>query len=108
MKMMTKELEAAFLAQGSTEGKKEEEITVLAHFFTGAGAWDWWATEYKDGMFFGLVSGFEVELGYFSLQELEENSCNVRPLGGVERDLYWSTKSLAEVRHEAMKRRGEV
>lgn len=104
--MMTKELEAAFLAQGLTEGKKEEEITVLAHFFTGA--WDWWATEYKDGMFFGLVRGFEVELGYFSLQELEENSCNVRPLGGIERDLYWSPKSLAEVRQETMKRRGVV
>ena len=46
----------------------------------------------------GLVRGFEVELGYFSLDELDANSCNVKPLGGVERDLYWRPKSLAEVR----------
>lgn len=105
MKMLTKELEAAFAAQGSTEGKGEEKIQVLAHFFTCASNWDWWATEYKDGMFFGLVGGFELELGYFSLEELEANSCNVRPLGGIERDLHWSTKSLAEVRSKAEKNR---
>ncbi|OGR46965.1 MAG: hypothetical protein A2X34_09735 [Elusimicrobia bacterium GWC2_51_8] len=98
MKMLTKELESEFAKQGYTDGKGEEKTQVLAHYF--AGSWDWWATEYdpKDRIFFGLVKGFEVELGSFSLDEIEQNSCNVKPLGGVERDLYWKPKSLAEVR----------
>lgn len=104
MKMMTKELEAEFARQGQTDGKGEENTQVLAHYF--AGSWDWWATEYNptDRTFFGLVKGFEVELGYFSLDELEGNSCEKRPLGGVERDLYWHPKSLAEVRRGIARR----
>jgi len=100
MKLMTKELEEAFARQGCTDGKPEEEIMVIAHYFNSS--WDWWATEYKSKhrIFFGLVRGFEVELGYFSLDELEENSCNVRPLVGIERDLYWTPKTLAEIRKE--------
>ncbi|KKW22075.1 MAG: hypothetical protein UY62_C0012G0011 [Parcubacteria group bacterium GW2011_GWF2_50_9] len=106
MKMMTKELETAFARQGHTDGKGEEKTLVLAHFF--AGSWDWWATEYNpaERMFFGLVKGFEVELGYFSLDELEENSYETRPLGGIERDLYWEEKTLAEVRRRINGRGG--
>jgi len=98
MKMMTKELEEAFVRQECKDGKPEGKVMVLAHYFTGS--WDWWATEYvpEERMFFGLVKGFEVELGYFSLDEMEANSCNVRPLGGIERDLYWTPTTLAEVR----------
>ena len=49
-------------------------------------------------MFFGLVDGFEKELGYFSLAELEA----VRgPLGlPIERDLYWKPKTLEEIAPE--------
>lgn len=98
MKLMTKELEAQFAKQIGTDDKSEDEVLVIAHYF--AGSWDWWATEYdpESRRFFGLVRGFEIELGYFSLDEMEENSCNVRPLGGIERDLYWTPKSLADVR----------
>ncbi len=40
-------------------------------------------------MFFGLVDGFERELGYFSLSELESVH---GPYGvGIERDLYFGT-----------------
>lgn len=98
MKLMTKELEDAFAKQGNTEEKSDEETIVLAHYFSSS--WDWWATEYdsKRSVFFGLVRGFEVELGSFSLDEMETISCDVRPLGGIERDLYWTPKSLADVR----------
>ena len=52
---------------------------------------------YFDGedIFFGLVSGFELELGYFSLSELE----SVRgPLGlPIERDLYFEPKTLQDL-----------
>ena len=41
-------------------------------FFTPDSSWTWYPTEFDgDDIFFGLVSGFEVELGYFSLSELE-------------------------------------
>lgn len=99
MKMMTKELEAKLPPLRSLDGKPEEEVLVRAHYFSGS--WDWWATEYdpETRTFFGLVRGFEIELGYFSLDELEENSCERRPLGGIERDLYWTPKSLKEIRN---------
>lgn len=36
--------------------------------------WVWYPCEYdpEDRMFFGLVDGFELELGYFSLDEMAE------------------------------------
>ena len=38
--------------------------------------WRWFVTEYdSDRLFFGLVVGFEVELGYFDRVELEESGC---------------------------------
>lgn len=56
------------------------------------------ATEYDpaEGIFFGLVQGFEVELGYFSLAELEE----IRGPGGltIERDLHFEPRPLSEIR----------
>ena len=68
----------------------------LVKFFTPDSNWTWYASEF-DGQdtFFGLVSGFEVELGYFMLSELE----SVRgPLGlPIERDLYFEPKTLQEL-----------
>jgi len=51
------------------------------------------------------VSGIEVELGYFSLKELQE----VRgPLGlSIERDLYYEPKSLRELMEKHQRDRGE-
>ncbi len=65
-------------------------------FFTPASRWTWYPTEFDgDDLFFGLVSGLEVELGYFSLAELE----GVRdPLGlPIERDLYFEPTNLREL-----------
>ena len=47
-------------------------------------------------LFFGLVAGLEVELGYFSLTELQQ----VHGALGlpVERDLYFEPTPLSEVR----------
>lgn len=40
-------------------------------FFTPDSNWTWYATEFDgEDIFFGLVVGLEVELGYFSLSEL--------------------------------------
>ena len=54
---------------------------------------------------YGLVSGFEVELGHFSLKELREVK---GPMGlPIERDLYYEPKSLKELIDLHRKQRGE-
>ena len=66
-------------------------------FFAPWSNWTWWATEFcpETRTFFGLVEGFERELGYFSLDELQEAR---GPFGlQIERDLYWDPKPLKEV-----------
>lgn len=83
------------------------EALALVKFFTPDSSWTWYATEGSpvddegfydtdkekvDFIFFGLVAGLEVELGYFSLSELEEAT---GPLGlPIERDLYFEPKTL--------------
>ena len=89
MKLMTPELEAQFPPLYSSEGKKAEEIRVIAKFFYGS--WTWYATEYDkaEGVFFGLVKGHDCEFGYFSLSELE--SYKGLYCLGIERDLFWDS-----------------
>lgn len=64
--------------------------------FTPDANWTWYASEYdaKDTLF-GLVSGFEVEMGYFSLTEPE----GVRGALGlpIERDLHYKPTTLREL-----------
>ncbi len=75
-------------------------------FFTPDANWTWYPTEF-DGtdLFFGLVSGFEVELGYFSLSELESIA---GPLHlPIERDLYFEPATLAELQTRHARRRYE-
>ena len=100
MKLMTKELEDRFAKTGSQEGAGLG-ATVIAKFFCPWNNWTWYATEFEPETqnFFGLVSGFEVELGYFNLEELE----SVRGPGGlrIERDLYWQDRPLKEIKDEA-------
>jgi hypothetical protein len=75
------------------------EAIAIVKFFAPESLWTWYATEFDgEDTFFGLVSGFEVELGYFSLSELQI----VRtPLGlTIERDIYFQSKSLRVLKQE--------
>ena len=96
MKLLTKELEQKFAKTGSQETSKEP--IVIAKFFNPMGAGTWLATEYfpETKTFFGSVTlGYEWELGYFSLEELEEVQL---PFGmKIERDLYFGEKKLSEL-----------
>ena len=58
----------------------------------------------QEDTFFGLVNGFELELGYFSLKELQE-VCGPAGLQ-IERDLYYEPKTLRELKemHERERR----
>jgi hypothetical protein len=69
-------------------------------WFTPDSFWTWYVTEVdpKTRTCFGLVEGHDVEIGYFSLAEIE----NIRgPLGlPVERDLYFSATPLSQLERE--------
>ena len=68
-------------------------VNAMVKFFTPDSNWSWYASEFDgDDIFFGLVSGFEIELGYFSLSELRSVT---GPRGLlIERDLYFEPRSL--------------
>jgi len=77
------------------DGKGDEAIVYL-HYFRGN--MDWYITEKDMGdeqiQAFGLADlgmGFP-ELGYISIEELVQN--------GIELDLYWTPKTLAEVKSQ--------
>jgi hypothetical protein len=95
MKLMTKEIENKIPKLYSQDGKGYKAIA-YAKFFTPDSNWTWYATEYEDGLFFGLVQGQEQELGYFSLEELEKTT---GPLGlHIERDLNFTPCELNKVK----------
>lgn len=92
MKLLTAEIRKALPPLRSTEALGMD-APIIVKFFTPTSNWTWYATEFDgDDLFFGLVIGFEKELGYFSLNELE----SVRgPFGvGIERDLYFGTQHM--------------
>ncbi len=92
VQLLTSELRAKLPKLRATE-KLGDDAPVVVKFFTPRSNWTWYATEF-DGKdtFFGLVEGFEVEMGYFSLSELES-------LGpAIERDLYFGSHTLADVK----------
>tara|TARA_Y100000593_G_scaffold81905_1_gene153485 strand:- start:160 stop:468 length:309 start_codon:yes stop_codon:yes gene_type:complete len=96
MKLMTKAIEKKLPRLYSTEN--ETDPIVVVKYFSLFSEWTWYGIEF-DGKdtFYGLVMGWEKELGYFSLSELE--SIN-GPAGikMVERDLYFKPKRLSEIK----------
>ena len=98
MKLLTKEIEKKIPALYSQEDKGDD-AEIFVKFFGGA-SWSWYATEYdpETRTFFGLVDGHEMELGYFSLDELE--SVKFPPFGlGVERDRYFGKgKTIGDIK----------
>jgi hypothetical protein len=87
--------------------QEEKGLEALARvkFFTPDSSWTWYASEFDgEDTFFGLVSGFEVELGYFSLSELEQAR---GPLGlPVEWDRWFQPTPLQEIQECEVARRG--
>ena len=96
MKLLTKEILKKLPAQGATEGQGKDAIAQVK-FFTPDSNWTWYAVEYDPDVeiFYGRVDGFEKELGYFGLGELEQ----IRgPMGlKLERDLYFDPVPLREL-----------
>jgi hypothetical protein len=79
-----------------SQEEKGLEVQAKVKYFTPDSNWTWYATEF-DGKdtFFGLVNGFELELGYFTLSELQQ-ACGPKGLP-IERDLFFEPKTLKEL-----------
>lgn len=88
MKLITKALAKKIPALYSQDGLGTD-ATAYVKLFTPDANWTWYITEMdpETGECFGVVCGHEREMGYFSLQELE----NIRgPIGlPVERDRFF-------------------
>ena len=99
IKMMTKEIMAEMPDLYSQDGLGYEAVAVVK-FFSPYTGWEWYGTEFDgEDTFFGLVKGFETELGYFSLRELTEAQISIggTRVPAVERDRYWTPTKLSEV-----------
>jgi len=97
MKLLTKEIRKRIPKLYAQDGLGENAM-VYVKFFTPDNDWTWYATEFEDGVFFGLVKGFETELGYFNLVDLETAT---GPLGlHIERDLHFKSCKLSECRNK--------
>jgi len=95
MKLITEKLRSSIPKLGEQEELGNNAV-IHVKFFDPTGSWTWFATEFDgEDTFFGLVHGFEKELGYFSLSELQ--SVRGRFGLGIERDLHFDKKTLAEV-----------
>ena len=96
MKILTKELLKKLPNIGDNEKNNKEHIAHVKLF--GGSSWSWYITEYDPikKLCFGLVDGFEKELGYFSLDELL--SLKFPPLGlPIERYLCFESTPIKEL-----------
>ena len=89
MKLITKEIEKKLPKLYSQERVSNPKIIVK--FFHPLSSWTWFVYEgdkQEDGdwLFFGMVHGYEKELGYFALSDLE--GVKVKGLG-IERDKWF-------------------
>lgn len=101
MKLLTKAIEKALPKLYATDGKPFAPVVVK--FFDPTGSWTWYAIEgefdreLNTWCFFGLVEGFEKELGYFTLDELQHAKDGItHPFKRlpIERDLHFDGNLL--------------
>ena len=121
MKLLTEELKKQIPALYSQENVKDP--MVICKFFDPTGSWTWFVIEGSavdedgyfdtnkekvDYLFFGLVAGFEAELGYFSLKELLTAKQGLQGLRAlpIERDLYFSPCKLSEAKERHNREHG--
>ena len=96
MKILTKALLKKLPNIGDNEKNNKEHIAHVKLF--GGSSWTWYITEYDpiQNLCFGLVDGFEKELGYFSLTELLE--LKFPPFGlPIVRDMWFESTPIEEL-----------
>ncbi|WP_425448735.1 DUF2958 domain-containing protein [Dethiothermospora halolimnae] len=82
-----------------TDGKEEKETIVKVRFYDLCSSWEWYLIEAdikEEGVIcFGWVVGFEKELGYFSINELEDIN---KKFPRIIRDEEFELISLADLK----------
>lgn len=93
--LMNDEIQASLPPFYSNEDIGMKAIAPIK-FFHPTSDWTWYPTEYDvdKGIFFGLVVGYDIELGYFSLEELESISAGKGLNLPIERDLHYTPQTL--------------
>ena len=95
--LLPDEIQEQFPKLYETDGMGLMAIAIVK-FFTLDANWTWYAIEFDgEDIFFGLVDGFEKELGYFSLHEL----ASIKGKFGlpVERDETFESESLENLKN---------
>ena len=103
MKLLTKEITDKAQKQYD-KGSDLEEQMIVAKFFDPMGSWKWYLMNLADDKDYawGIVDGFEVEMGSFSMKELASIQL---PLGlGIERDMYFEPVKASELWKELTSR----
>ena len=111
MELLTEEIKSVLPTLYAQEYEKDP--MVYCKFFDPTGSWTWYATEGEetdngDFLFFGYVVGFDAELGYFTLSQLESakrKATGIRALP-IERDLYFTPCKLSEVKAQYNREHG--
>jgi len=90
MNLLSDELKNKISKLYSTENIKDP--IVQCKFYVPNNKWKWYVLEFdlEQGIFFGYVCGFEKELGYFSLWDLE--------VVGAIRDLGFKPHELSTIK----------
>lgn len=95
MQLLTREIRSQLPPLYAQDGNPN--AIAYVKFFTPDSNWTWYASEFDgEDTFFGLIQGFEEELGYFSLSELQ----SAKGLMGlpIERDLHFQPTPIAQLR----------
>ena len=104
MKLLTKEITKKATEQYD-KGSELDGQMIVAKFFDPMGSWTWYLMNLADDKDYawGIVDGFEVEMGSFSINELQK--IKFKPFGhGIERDLYFEPVKASELWKELTSR----
>jgi hypothetical protein len=96
MKLMTKAIETKARKQYPLGSDMDTQM-VVAKFFDPTGSWSWYLMNLDEDLDYawGIVNGFEVECGSFSLSELQNTKGKFGL--GIERDLYFKPMNAHEL-----------
>ena len=96
MKLLTKKIKEQATKQYD-EGSDMEQMVVAKYFNpTGNGTWYLMNMDKDEDYCWGIVDMFAIEMGSFSMKELQ--SIKLPPLGlGIERDLYFEPVKASEL-----------
>ena len=104
--LITKELFEKIPKLGHYENRLEDgtmsydEVEVPVKLFSPYTGWTWYVTEWhaETETCFGMVDGWERELGSFCINEL--SNLFIMEVPAVERDCHWDPKTLGQIKKE--------